>query len=125
MSKIKFRAWDSKKKVWTNYQIVDDMIYFMDKFTGVWLRDDDFKRFKLAQYAGSNDKRGKEIYDGYIIRFIDRNCLVVWSEKDCAFRIDVDRRITTALRKVHQPDYEIIGNIYENPELLEENYEIN
>lgn len=35
MNNLKFRAWDKTKEIFTDYQIVDDMLYFMDKFTGV------------------------------------------------------------------------------------------
>lgn len=47
MNNLKFRAWDKNKFIFTNYQIVDDMLYFMDKFTGVWKRDDNQDRFVL------------------------------------------------------------------------------
>lgn len=47
--KINFIVWDSKKRVWTNFMILDNMFYGMDKFTGVWIRDDEQKRFKLKQ----------------------------------------------------------------------------
>nr|DAL22699.1 MAG TPA_asm: hypothetical protein [Caudoviricetes sp.] len=47
--KIDFKAWDSKKHIWTNFMIIDNMFYGMDKFTGVWIRDDEQERFKLVQ----------------------------------------------------------------------------
>lgn len=47
--KINFKAWDSKMCIWTNFMIIDNMFYGMDKFTGVWVRDDDQKRFKLRR----------------------------------------------------------------------------
>lgn len=49
MRKIEFKAWDSEKEMFTNFIIVDNMFKFMDKVTGVWLRDDEQKRFKLLQ----------------------------------------------------------------------------
>ena len=36
MREINFRVWDNLKKIWTNYKILDDLIYYMDKNTGVW-----------------------------------------------------------------------------------------
>ena len=47
--KIDFKVWDSKKNIWTNFMIIDNMFYGMDKFTGVWIRDDEQTRFKLVQ----------------------------------------------------------------------------
>ncbi len=47
--KIEFKAWDSEKEMFTNFIIVDNMFRFMDKVTGVWLRDDEQKRFRLLQ----------------------------------------------------------------------------
>ena len=67
----------------------------------------------LGQYTGIKDKNGKGIYEGDIIRFIKENCLVNFVENDCAFRIEVDGRISTSLRKAHSKDYEVIGNIHD------------
>ncbi len=47
--KIEFKAWDSEKEMFTNFIIIDNMFKFMDKVTGVWLRDDEQKRFRLLQ----------------------------------------------------------------------------
>lgn len=66
-----------------------------------------------GQYTGMKDKNGTGIYEGDIIRFIKENCLVNFVENDCAFRIEVDGRISTSLRKAHSKDYEIIGNIHD------------
>lgn len=116
MREIKFRAWDKEKKMWTNWKCYDNMFYFMDKITGAWIRDDKFNRFELMQYTGLKDKNGKEIYEGDIVRYYsfikDKKLLAEVIFEEGCFVID-DYYLG------HKKRVEVIGNIYENPELLE------
>ncbi len=73
----------------------------------------------LMQYTGLKDKNGKEIYEGDIIveyllpneydygiiEYLDGSFVINWKSKMWQYLINVSRR-------------EVIGNIYENPELL-------
>lgn len=78
---------------------------------------------KLMQYTGLKDKNGKEIYEGDIVMTPNYNYdpskgdnPMVLSEiryVDGAFVAD------DLLREHKQDDREIIGNIYENPELMQ------
>lgn len=67
----------------------------------------------IMQSTGLLDKNGKEIYEGDIIRDSDGSAEVKWSQEDCGFIAWYNQFNILNFPK----DVEIIGNIYENPEL--------
>lgn len=69
------------------------------------------KDYVMCQCTGLTDKNGKEIYTGDIVRYIDRNYLVEIP--------DIYESLAGAPGWADSPnELEIVGNIYENPELL-------
>ena len=73
-------------------------------------------RFELLQYTGLKDKNGKEIYEGDIVKR-SKIYEVFWDMGSWFVRNKTEMRCF--LLSKYNLDWEVIGNIYENPELLE------
>ena len=75
-------------------------------------------RFILMQYTGLKDKNGKEIFEGDIVRKNRKNGIIEWNN-DIAGYVWRDSKVSvTALLKNTYKNCKVIGNIYENPELI-------
>ena len=109
-SRFKFRAWDSiaKEYIFDSYALYELFVNDLDD------------SYQVEQCTGLRDKNGKLIYEGDIVRvdskvnYIDPLTLVVVFHNG-AFMVG-DRFIDNNSKFM-----EIIGNIHENPELLEGN----
>ena len=119
MREIKYKAYWHESKLMTTV----DTIEFFKGGTRVsdgcvhtgWLGKD----CELLQYTGLKDKNGIEIYKGYIVKCGGRVGVVIFGrgmfegegfgidEKECLWNLVVD-------------ECEVVGNSFENPELLEE-----
>lgn len=127
MREIKFRAWDKEHKRWTNYSIADDLPRFYNKHTGCWKTDREGERFILCQYTGLKDKNDREIYEGDIVRDFGSDYVPVYT-KGIYMAVNTEqlkcpeehRQLSTQFNVIWRNGCEIIGNIYENPELLKE-----
>ena len=126
MREIKFRAWDKEQKEWVKYSITDNIPIFCHN-TSRWRTDKEGERFILCQYIGLKDENDREIYEGDIINavsFAKPIGIVKYSDENQAFIFnDLDKKYrgySTALMNQFDDGFEILGNIYENPELLEE-----
>lgn len=108
MREIKFRAWHRREKRMLSWREVSE--YYLGDMAKQDYAD-------LMQYTGLKDKNGKEIYEGDILTH--------------PYRPDEFIVMTLDPYKIHQliefgewdmlGHSEIIGNIYENPDLLAKN----
>lgn len=129
MREIKFRAWDIKSKIMAFVETLH-----LGKKTKPQIENcewDWYKRdYKLMQYTGLKDVNGVEIYESDVVALLVISTITVKLEiamvdgvfsvinipkgygfRDTKYRLD---------ELVGQGRIEVIGNIYENKELLEE-----
>lgn len=99
-----------------NIWIIDE-----DSVAGDWIVNNDIH---LMQSTGLKDKNGKEIFEGDIVDYKGRKAVVKWHGSYASF---IYRFVDGLKERVSEWDplflaylkCEVIGNIYENPELLE------
>lgn len=131
MREIKFRAWDKVKQKWCNYKIDDGTVYFMDNDTGCWYRNyhGKYENFDLMQYTGIKDINNIEIYEGDIVKLSKENSnfkeigVVKFDENKASYVLetqDDDLSYNISYYNYHKVYYRVIGNIYENKELLKQ-----
>ena len=119
MREIKFRAWIKEEKKMLPVQNLDFLCEYADVRESYNLYLWDFKEIELMQFTGLQDEKGIDIYEGDILSLPNKDiAVVIWSPP--RFILQRYRRIYQDLRLEHWSKYnKIIGNIYENPELLE------
>jgi len=125
MRERKYRAWDIKEKKWISGGLAIDLGDNTLYWTEFGEMMEEAKDVILIDYIGRKDKNNKEIYKGDIVkydlyeveRFPPRIGFIEWDNYYLRLAINDQRGNYIELRG--DLWIEIIGNIYENPELLE------
>ena len=120
MREIKFRAWHKEKKIIGEVLGIDILhkeIYFSNENVNCY-EYAEFKNIELMEYTGLKDMREKEIYEGDILfeSFGEEYFKVVF--EDGSFRVETEEYSLPLKEYAHI--CEVVGNIYENPELIKE-----
>jgi hypothetical protein len=124
MREIKFRAWNRKhKQMWFDGGHMDlalcleGGLFTPDSYWGC----DHDKNFELMQYTGLKDKNGKEVYHQDIVKRGNILFVVEWHSNTACWFL---KYISGGHHGITKSDMalmcEVIGNIYENKELLDE-----
>jgi uncharacterized phage protein (TIGR01671 family) len=136
---IKFRVWD--KQVKRMFLPLTDLHIKWNKHTGSdlfceieasddgkggkWSCSDSADGYEIMQYSGLKDKNGKDIYDGDIIQFAETYYYLVRYEDAKFVGYHANNNwgkwgdlYKLAERRFDKYNYVVIGNIYENPELV-------
>ena len=127
MREFKMKAWLKKENkmvsiigIDLNYQYIrysDDGNLFKDDY-----KIAEFKDIELLKFSGVKDKAGQELYEADVIKFNDGiddiYGLISYDDEDTVYCVSYEN-VTEHLSNM-AGDFEIVGNIFENPNLHEQ-----
>jgi len=133
---IKFRAWDSKNKKFpfVGFNLFGEVTMF-DLLKQYTLQES-IDNLEFSQFTGLTDKNGKEIYEGDILisKYGDKKPFEILFGEHQTYQEKVGSKSTSIGFYWNETDgeqvgfgksidgnmdaYEVIGNVFENPELI-------
>ena len=134
MREIKFRVWDKNdKRIFIDPQMIDfynkrigymqyQTEYMPDTSYSFPVGFEEFEYSELMEFTGLCDKNGEDIYEGDIVKFLNGIFEVIWCNEKASFMLK-NKEYKEFLNFICENNngMEIVGNIYENSELLKEN----
>lgn len=115
---LKFRAWDGEQMYLSpslrEMHHLASWLKVHSKNGPMFKKEDSL----VMQYTGAMDKKGTEICEGDLLQDQGGNVLLVkWLQSHCQFILEHSDEIFD-LSEEEGTAFEIIGNIFQNPELL-------
>lgn len=138
MREIKFRVWNTSLKKYIPDHLVHISLDGRLLFGALYFKPDLYKYSSdilkgenvVEQFTRLKDKNGTEIYEGDIVKYYPHHrgvpYRVYWADKSAKFLIGRDGVIGQSFSDImHNLNtgriaLEVVGNIHENPELMEE-----